>query len=72
MKQGDQIDRLEVFESFDWVCHICNEKIDKTLRFPDKQAATLDHIIPVAKGGPHTWENVAPAHAMCNFKKGSG
>jgi 5-methylcytosine-specific restriction endonuclease McrA len=33
-------------------------------------AATIEHIIPLCVGGTHTWDNVAPAHAMCNFKKG--
>lgn len=30
---------------------------------------TLDHIIPLAKGGSHTWDNVQVAHAICNSKK---
>ena len=31
---------------------------------------TIDHIIPMAKGGGHTWDNVQIAHALCNSKKG--
>ena len=30
---------------------------------------TLDHIIPLAKGGTHTWNNVQCACAMCNSEK---
>lgn len=69
MRRGDKIDNLVVFEAFNWNCHICGEKIDKDLRFPNKMAATIDHIIPLSRGGEHTWDNVAPAHAMCNFVK---
>lgn len=31
---------------------------------------SVDHIIPMAKGGPHIWENVQVAHVMCNSEKG--
>jgi 5-methylcytosine-specific restriction endonuclease McrA len=31
----------------------------------------IDHLIPIAKGGPDTLDNVRPAHALCNLKKGS-
>jgi 5-methylcytosine-specific restriction endonuclease McrA len=35
-------------------------------------AATVEHIIPICKGGTHTWDNVAPAHYLCNMNKGDG
>jgi hypothetical protein len=69
MRRGDKIDHLVVFEAFNWECHICGQDIDPDLRFPHKMAATIDHIIPLSRGGEHTWDNVAPAHAMCNFTK---
>lgn len=67
--KGEKIDHLEVFESFGWICNICHTKIDKRLRKPNLMAATLEHIIPLARGGTHTRDNVAPAHALCNFTK---
>lgn len=33
-------------------------------------APTIDHIIPMSKGGGHTWGNVQVAHAICNCCKG--
>lgn len=30
---------------------------------------SIDHIIPIAKGGQHVWENVQLAHRGCNRKK---
>lgn len=30
---------------------------------------TMDHIIPISKGGGHTWENVQVAHRVCNLNK---
>lgn len=30
---------------------------------------TMDHIIPLSKGGGHTWNNVQVAHRRCNISK---
>jgi 5-methylcytosine-specific restriction endonuclease McrA len=30
---------------------------------------THDHIVPVSKGGKHTWDNAQLAHFECNTKK---
>lgn len=30
---------------------------------------SLDHIVPLAKGGAHTWDNIKLAHRKCNIKK---
>lgn len=69
--QGDQIDHLTLFNLHNWICNICEEPIDKRLRFPHFMAATVEHVIPLCKGGTHTWDNVRPAHAKCNFDKGA-
>lgn len=44
-------------------CHICGKKIRsrKDLHF--------DHIIPLSKGGKHSMDNIACAHAACNLRK---
>jgi 5-methylcytosine-specific restriction endonuclease McrA len=68
--KGDQIDHLELFNLHNWICNICTEAIDPALRFPHIMAATVEHVIPLCQGGTHTWDNVRPAHAGCNFKKG--
>lgn len=30
---------------------------------------SIDHIIPISKGGKHSWDNVQLAHFICNSKK---
>ena len=32
---------------------------------------TIDHVIPVSRGGQNTWENVVTACGPCNSKKGN-
>jgi len=68
--QGDEINHLVLFEMHGWRCWVCKGTINRHLRFPNFMAATVEHIIPISKGGTHTWDNVAPAHAKCNFEKG--
>ena len=69
---GDAIDALTLFMLHGWTCHLCNKQINPHKRVPDWQAATIDHIKPLAQGGKHTWDNVAPAHLICNLQKGAG
>lgn len=67
---GDDIDHLTLFELHGWMCWNCKTEINRFLRFPHFMAATVEHIIPLSRGGTHTWDNVAPSHAKCNFEKG--
>lgn len=70
--RSNPIDKFFVFESHNWVCIVCKGKIDPDARQPDPRAATLDHVVPLSKGGQHVLENLAPAHAECNASKGCG
>lgn len=40
-------------------------------RFNRHQQATLDHVIPLSRGGLHHWENVVAACVRCNAEKGA-
>ena len=55
-------------------CAICGGMCDWGDRSWSKYTGPLypsiDHIIPMAKGGPHTWSNVQVAHIICNSEKG--
>lgn len=61
------VDKL--FNDSEWVCGICNESVDKYLPYPNPESASLDHIIPLSKGGTHTLKNVQLAHLGCNRDK---
>ena len=49
---------------------ICDPKDHTWSRYFGPKSPTIDHIIPLAKGGGHTWDNVQVAHAICNSTKG--
>jgi 5-methylcytosine-specific restriction endonuclease McrA len=52
------------------VCGICGRPVDFSKKFPDPWSATIDHIIPVSKGGaPASIENMQLAHSYCNRQK---
>lgn len=67
--QGESINALELFERDGWICYICEEKIDKHVRYPSWWCATIDHKKPISRGGTHTYDNCATAHLKCNQDK---
>lgn len=62
--------RREIYERDGWTCQLCGDEVDRTAAVPDPLSATLDHIVPLAKGGTHEPSNVQLAHFLCNSVKG--
>jgi 5-methylcytosine-specific restriction endonuclease McrA len=60
-----------VFERDGWTCGLCSEPVDPALSWPDPQSASLDHVLPLSRGGSHTMANVQLAHLGCNVEKGA-
>ena len=51
-------------------CGICGRPVDLSLKQGDPMAPTVDHIIPIAKGGhPSDIDNLQLAHWTCNRQK---
>lgn len=49
------------------VCGICGKEIDPAFKYPHPLSKTVDHIIPIAKGGhPSDLSNLQAAHRWCN------
>jgi 5-methylcytosine-specific restriction endonuclease McrA len=52
------------------VCGLCGQEVNFEIKAPDPMSATVDHIIPLAKGGhPTDYNNLQLAHRTCNRKK---
>lgn len=65
------ISRNAVMERFAWHCGLCDKPINPFSEYPSAEYGTIDHIVPMSKGGPHTWANVQAAHLGCNLSKGN-
>ena len=61
----DTIDLRDVYAFHGGVCGICREGVELG-------EFTVDHVVPVSRGGPHLFHNLQPAHAACNSLKGDG
>lgn len=59
----------KVLDRDGWRCGICRKPISKTAKYPNPMMPSLDHIIPMSKGGPHLYTNVQAAHHICNTLK---
>jgi 5-methylcytosine-specific restriction endonuclease McrA len=44
---------------------------DHRCQYCDGPAENLDHVLPRARGGMHTWDNVVACCRPCNLRKGS-
>lgn len=67
----EKFSRWDIFERDGWICQLCHEPIDAALDGRKPFGPTLDHIIPVSRGGTHTQDNVQLAHRRCNSQKGN-
>lgn len=58
----EHVDRLVLLERHQGRCGICGETVDSE-RFD------VDHVVPIARGGEHSYANTQPAHGRCNQSK---
>lgn len=73
-KLGTQVEDLrpiDIYERDIWLCGLCVTPVDPDSAWPDPMSPSLDHILPLSKGGTHTYENVQLAHLTCNVSKGN-
>lgn len=52
-----------LFNRDSWKCQYCGEELSYA-------AITIDHVLPICKGGSTTWQNCVAACKTCNRKKG--
>jgi len=60
------------------ICQICGKPVDwNDYKVVNGKKVSLgnypsrDHIVPLCKGGSHSWDNIRLAHVSCNSRKGA-
>lgn len=78
-RNKDSITLKELYRRKCGVCYLCGGDCD----FSDYETRengvfvagnnypSIDHIVPLSRGGAHTWSNVELAHRICNTRKGA-
>lgn len=56
--------RRRVFERDSYTCHLCGQPVDRA-------EASIDHVVPVSRGGRDDEANLRTAHLSCNIKRGA-
>jgi len=72
LQDFEAFDPIKVFMRDKWHCQLCGVSTPKRLRGTyEDDAPELDHVVPLALGGSHTWANVQCACRSCNISKGA-
>lgn len=66
---GNRIDPLDIFGRDGWVCQLCADPVLPFVRWPHPRSASIDHTVPISRGGPHVESNLQLAHLGCNAAK---
>lgn len=64
MAHVEPINYKRVLRESGGVCGICKHPLDLF-------GTDFDHIVPLARGGTHTFDNIQATHARCNRSKGA-
>jgi hypothetical protein len=68
----EPVNPLKVFKRDGWRCQLCGKKLNPKHRGTIRDdAPELDHIIPWACGGEHSYRNTQCACRRCNIEKGA-
>jgi Zn finger protein HypA/HybF involved in hydrogenase expression len=67
---AENVNPILVFERDKWTCQLCGIRTPSSLRGTHRDnAPELDHIIPLSRGGEHTYRNTQCSCRKCNAAK---
>lgn len=68
----ETVNPLTVLSRDGWRCQLCGITTPRRLRGTfDDSAPEVDHIVPIAQGGEHSYRNTQCACRKCNINKGA-
>ena len=67
----------KLFDKYEGICYLCGKECDFNDKVITEEGYTIvgktypsiEHVIPISKGGMHSWDNVNLAHHYCNSIK---
>lgn len=62
-------ERIRIAIKYNWMCHWCNAPLRAETGY--QNTATIDHYVPVSKGGQNTRKNYRASCHRCNQYRGS-
>lgn len=65
----EQVSKHVVAKRDKWRCQLCRKKVDASLAYPHPMSWSLDHVIPISRGGEHSYANTQLTHLVCNIRK---
>jgi 5-methylcytosine-specific restriction endonuclease McrA len=58
----ERVDPFAVYERDRGICQICHRHVNRA-------DFSLDHIVPISRGGMHVMTNLQTSHRLCNIKR---
>ena len=70
----DKVNYQSILLRDGYLCHICNKPIDPDAKPRSRESLVFDHVIPIQPRpgepqGTHSFDNIRPAHLVCNIRK---
>lgn len=67
--ESKYINLVSLYQRDKGICWLCGKPCDMSLDTNDNYYPSIDHVVPVSKGGMDRWDNVRLAHRICNMIK---
>ncbi|WP_058625782.1 helix-turn-helix domain-containing protein [Staphylococcus xylosus] len=65
------IDIYKLIERDGKQCYLCGDAVSFDCHYNSPKYPTIEHVLAIANGGTHSWENVKVACRDCNTRKGT-
>lgn len=64
-----KLERMAVYRRDNWTCWLCECEVDRSASWPSPDSPSIDHVVPVVRGGSNHRNNLRCAHLGCNIRK---
>ena len=71
VKRGARVSVADLDQLWTGTCALCESELSRDLTWPHPMSRSIDHIVPLARGGEHAQHNLQWTHLRCNISKGA-